>query len=119
MHRLLAVLMLVLLPFQFSWAAVASYCMHERTSAQAQHVGHHEHKHETADLPNKAEQGLQAADTFDVDCCLCHGLGIGVTHFFVSMKAPTVPASVVIQSALPLSGIAQSPPERPQWRSLA
>jgi len=119
MHRLLAVLMLVLLPFQFSWAAVASYCMHERTSAQVQHVGHHEHKHEASSLPDKDGHGLQAADAFDVDCCLCHGLGIGVTRFFVDMKASTAPISVVIQSALPLSSIAPSPPERPQWRPLA
>ena len=119
MHRFLAVLMLVLLPFQFSWAAAASYCMHERAPSHGYTAARHEYKHGASSLPDKDGHGLQAADAFDVDCCLCHGLGIGVTHFFVSMKAPTPPANVVIQSALPLSGITQSPPERPQWRSLA
>ena len=78
MGRWFATLLLVLLPFQFSWAAVATYCMHERAPAQSQHVGHHEHNHEASNLPGKADDGLQASDTFDVDCCLCHGLGIGV-----------------------------------------
>ena len=119
MSRLIAVFKLALLPFQFSWAAVASYCMHERTSAQAQHVGHHEHKHETADLPNKAEQGLQAADTFDVDCCLCHGLGIGATHFSPIKVTSAMHGNVVVQVAAPFSGVAPTPPERPQWHSLA
>jgi hypothetical protein len=46
MRRLIAVFMLALLPFQFSWSAVAAYCMHESSTAQSQHLGHHEHKHE-------------------------------------------------------------------------
>ncbi len=119
MRRLLAILMLTLLPLQFSWAAVASYCMHERAPAQSQHVGHHEHKHEASNLPSKADDGLQASDTFDVDCCLCHGLGIGVTHLPANQAVTSTHSSVTVRAAFPLTGIAPVPPERPQWRSLA
>ena len=38
MRRWFAIALLVLLPFQFTWAAVASYCGHE-SDAQAQHFG--------------------------------------------------------------------------------
>lgn len=41
MRRWLAVLMMVLLPFQFSWAAVANYCGQE-TGAAADYFGHHD-----------------------------------------------------------------------------
>ncbi len=37
---------LALLPFQFSWSAVAAYCMHQSSTSQSQHLGHHEHEHE-------------------------------------------------------------------------
>ncbi len=119
MRWLITVLMLALLPVQFSWAVVAGYCMHERASAQAQHLGHHEHKHEASSSPAKGDQGRLTADTFDIDCCLCHGLGIGATHFSVTKKVATDRASVVVQSASPLSGVTPSPPERPQWHSLS
>ena len=42
MRRWLAILLLVCLPLQFSWAAVADYCMHE-SGETADHVGHHDH----------------------------------------------------------------------------
>nr|ART41037.1 L611 [uncultured bacterium] len=47
MRRWLSILLLVFLPFQFSWAAVAGYCQHE-TGAAAQHFGHHDHQHQAA-----------------------------------------------------------------------
>lgn len=119
MSRWFATLLLVLLPFQFSWAAVATYCMHERAPAQSQHVGHHEHNHEASNLQGKADDGLQASDTFDVDCCLCHGLGIGVTHLLAGQAAISNQSSVTVRAAFPLTGVAAVPPDRPQWLSLA
>jgi hypothetical protein len=41
MRRWLSILILVFLPFQFTWAAVGGYCQHE-TGAAAQHFGHHD-----------------------------------------------------------------------------
>jgi hypothetical protein len=37
----------------------------------------------------------------------------------VTKKVATDRASVVVQSASPLSGVTPSPPERPQWHSLS
>jgi hypothetical protein len=50
MRRYLIIFLLLLLPFQFSWAAVASYCQHE-TESSTQHIGHHE-----ADAGSKQDQ---------------------------------------------------------------
>jgi hypothetical protein len=41
MRRWLLVFLLILLPFQLSWAASAAYCQHERDT-QPEHWGHHE-----------------------------------------------------------------------------
>ncbi|RZU00906.1 hypothetical protein [Rivibacter subsaxonicus] len=75
MRRLLIIFLMLLLPTQWTWAAVASACQHE-TGVAAQHVGHHEHVHEQAG-PD-ADQDLTAAagdqqPTFDADCHTCHG----------------------------------------------
>ena len=87
MRRLIAVLMLALLPFQFSWSAVAAYCMHESSTSQSQHLGHHEHQHEAKGGNGQAEKSSQGADAFDVDCSVCHGAGIGggISLFFFSL----------------------------------
>ena len=42
MRRWFAVILLALLPLQFSWAAVANHCQHQ-AGAAADHVGHHDH----------------------------------------------------------------------------
>ena len=78
MRRLLAIVLLVLLPLQFSWAAVASYCKHE-TQADAEHFGHHEHQHHgntTVDADPAVDpqaEGDKTLGAMDVDCGHCHG----------------------------------------------
>jgi hypothetical protein len=109
MRRWLAILMLALLPLQFSWAAVATYCGHE--------FGHQEHKHAglsgTDQGSAPTDQGTPAG--FDFDCGHCHGT-------CASMPAPVGDVSPLTQAShrvMPVEGIvrtlAQSPPERPQW----
>jgi hypothetical protein len=120
MRRWLAILMLALLPLQFSWAAVAVYCGHE-SDPQAQHLGHHEHQHNgqaTADH-DSAPANQSAPAGFDFDCGHCHGTCAG-------MPAPmdeTTPLALTSHPVTPVDGIvrtiAQSPPERPQWLPLA
>ena len=120
MRRWLAILMLALLPLQFSWAAVAAYCGHE-SGQQAQHLGHHEHQHTgqaTTDLDSApADQSAPAG--FDFDCGHCHGT-------CASLPAPmdgTTPLTLTSHPVTPVEGtlrtLAQSPPERPQWLPLA
>lgn len=120
MHRWLAILILTLLPLQFSWAAVAAYCGHE-TGQQSQHLGHHEHQHTDhvkAD-PDNAPADQKAPASFDFDCGHCHGT-------CVSLPAPVgdmSPLPLASHPVTPIEGVvrtlAQSPPERPQWLPLA
>lgn len=75
MRRLLIVLIVLMLPLQWSTAAVAAYCGHEVEASAQKHLGHHEHEHH-----NEASSGAQSeSDTtdqaaFDADCPTCHFL---------------------------------------------
>jgi hypothetical protein len=111
MRRCLAILLLALLPFQFSWAAVATYCAHEAPAAVA-HVGHHEHQHQGA-VADKA------AGAADLDCSHCHG-GCAAPPMATEGAAGAAGAAL---PALAVDGMARTlaptPPDRPQWRALA
>jgi cytochrome c5 len=119
MRRLIAVFMLALLPFQFSWSAVATYCMHERATAQTQHVGHREHKHEAKSVIDQADKNGQSADQFDVDCWVCHGAGIGALNFSYAKQGASHDSSVGAQPNERLAAVTPTPPDRPQWSVLA
>lgn len=70
LRRLVLILMLALLPLQWTWAAAASVCQHEEIVATADgslpspHFGHHVHQH----------QGDEEAgpNELDLDCPSCH-----------------------------------------------
>ena len=81
MRRYLLILLLFLLPLQFSWAVAGTYCAHEETPSAA-HFGHHVHKHDKAEDGAKAESLKITADT---DCDYCH-------HVPVSAMVPATPA---------------------------
>lgn len=73
LRRFVLILMLALLPLQWTWAAAASVCQHEEIVAGADgsiaspHFGHHEHKHEAGH-----EHGQAGKGGVDVDCPSCH-----------------------------------------------
>ncbi len=72
MRRCVLVLMLLVLPFQFSWAAAAAYCRHEGGVA-VQHFGHHQHEHESQGKTDGAKSLKNKASTIvDDDCSICH-----------------------------------------------
>jgi len=120
MRRWLAILMLTLLPLQFSWAAVAAYCGHE-TGKHAQHLGHHEHQHagQTATGKDSAPADQKAPAGFDFDCGHCHGTCASMP----ALAADMTPLTLASHPVTPVKGLvrtlAQSPPERPQWLPLA
>ena len=119
MYRLIAVFMLALLPFQFSWSAVAAYCMHESATTQAQHVGHHEHKHEAKSMVDDADKNGQNADQLDADCSVCHGVGVGALNLSYAKQGVTHDSSVGSQPNEQLASVTPTPPDRPQWSVLA
>ena len=118
MRRLLVILMIVVLPFQLSWAAAATYCQHESSSVVS-HFGHHVHKH-------LAKAGDAKSDTSpskllsDDDCSVCHLGGVGI----VSMSSVSFHAAMATSDTA--HGIAPLPtstrperPERPKWTRAA
>lgn len=118
MRRWLALVLLALLPLQFSWAAVAAYCGHEAGEA-ALHVGHHEHAH--AGLP-EASPDISAADpgaVADFDCGHCHGSGASLPAAQRDVDPAGLATARVTSAPGALRTRAPSPPERPQWRPLA
>lgn len=119
MRRWFAIILLALLPLQFSWAAVAAYCGPEG-GQQIQHLGHHEHQHADpfkADADN-AQADQTASAGFDHDCSHCHCTCAGLTGMGGSVATLTPSSHPLPPVAGVLRTLAQSPPERPQWLPL-
>jgi hypothetical protein len=123
MRRWLAILLLVVLPTQMSWAAVAAYCAHE-SGAAADHVGHHDHAahaHASSplDAPDVSSNDLDTTSGADADCGHCHGQFTGMLWSEenpVLKRPPSAPDAAV---EIPCAAHAAAQPERPQWQPLA
>ncbi len=120
-RRILAIVLLAMLPLQFSWAAVASYCEHETQGTG--HFGHHEcQKHADASARADAEpdaNGDKAPGAMDLDCGHCHGTcsGMLTPASGVPGALSTAPPSATLDEAV--GAHAPTRPERPQWLPLA
>ncbi|MDH0863853.1 hypothetical protein [Mitsuaria sp. GD03876] len=135
MRRWLTLLLLVLLPLQFSWAAAAVYCQHDRVG-HARHVGHHEHSHAgagahsakpstgtagasadpSADQPTEAGKAAGGKLSIDSDCGACH---FSATRAMSLDGVPLPrPGAQLLHDAgpQPFSTRAPDHPERPNWR---
>lgn len=107
MRSWLAVFLLVLLPLQFSWAAMGTPDPHEREPQVGVHCPH---PHCTTRTP-----GLDASTAHHADCGTCHnGCPLALFH---EPRRPFASAP-----AFPLTGAAAVPasrpadrPDRPQW----
>lgn len=119
MRRCFAVLLLVLLPLQFSWAAVANYCGHE-TGAAADHLGHHDHAshdhgREVAGPGDQDNTDSPSSSESSFDCGHCHGHCVGMIDAVSSLE-PQVPGSSPPRLGdSTLAEHAPAQPERPQW----
>jgi hypothetical protein len=65
--KLLLILLLIALPYQFAWAAAAAYCDHEKPHPV--HFGHHVHHHQAQEEKSDKNNKLPK---FDSDCGYCH-----------------------------------------------
>jgi hypothetical protein len=120
MRRLVAILLLMVLSVQFTWAAAASYCEHEKDTT-TQHVGHHDHQHATnvspadkaADAPD--QDGSKASGTH-ADCAYCQ---LSAAKSF-STVALVLPGAAASSPALPPPAVVESHLferiERPKWQ---
>lgn len=119
MRRWLSILLLVLLPLQFTWAAAAGYCQHE-TAANAWHVGHHEHQHQdSADngtVKVKSSESVPGIKLADSDCNVCHLSSVQP----VPMAFQTPEALQGLEYQVHLAGLfsTRGPDllDRPNWR---
>jgi hypothetical protein len=130
-------LLLVLMPLQFSWAAVAAYCLHEEGHGSragvvrqgqpqaAEHVAFHEHAHDLSadsaadEAPGDA--GSQAGASMDVDCGHghCHGHCTAIPPQHDRLPGRTMAASHGTPPDEHGGVHAPAQPERPQWPRLA
>lgn len=121
MRRWLTILLLVLLPTQMSWAAVADYCAHE-SGAAADHVGHHDHAthgHALADASDVHDADDGAASAADVDCSHCHGQCAGMLLSLVPAPLDRLASTPLSAGDAPRAAHTAAQPERPQWARLA
>lgn len=118
MRRWLNIILLVLMPLQFTWVAAAIYCQHESAS-EVSHFGHHEHPqgdnahHGLAKKSNGEDKSGKLA--VDGDCDFCH---FGAKPLFVPGGVPDLAgAQIMPELAEPMfSTRAPDHPDRPNWR---
>lgn len=111
MRRWLSIFLLVFLPLQFTWTMAAAYCSHE-TDPAAQHLGHHEHKHQNDDGAKDAKGSLASVDS---DCAVCHA---GCLAAMTSTTKVVPIAEIVAEHLQPLHyqvSLFGDQPERPNW----
>jgi hypothetical protein len=117
MRRIVHILLLVILPIQFAWAAASGYCRHEKGNA-AEHFGHHQHQHKTASGDASKASTTAKLSGVDADCATCH---LSAAQSIVSMAIPfAAVAAEAPRSAYRLAYRSHIPigPERPD-RGLA
>lgn len=107
MRRWLALILLCLLPFQASWAAVANYCQHEEGPAVA-HFGHHAEEHQwSADHDDGDSPGYGHHHD--------HLAGfLALTGTAVDISVPTWPPALSEDDRI-LPSRPPEQPERPNW----
>lgn len=114
MRRALVFFLAVLLPLQFAWGAVTSYCEHE-TGAASQHFGHHQHVHKGDKLVDAdGKPGL------DNDCWTCHSAATAaITSEAGDLLTPIAAHVLFIEDGARHVSPPLREPERPQWARLA
>jgi hypothetical protein len=115
MRRLLTLLLIMLLPLQFSYAVAASYCQHESGNA-AHHFGHHAHVHKVADHDDHAGKGKSKSKLFvDNDCTGCHWGKPELISEAVAVPAMQAESVLTVSDGPPYRSADPHRIERPNW----
>jgi hypothetical protein len=110
LRRVVLLFMILLLPFQMSWAMAGAYCEHESGKA-AQHFGHHDHVH-TAPDSDQSSTKLK----LDLDCSFhSHTAFQGVTTDSVLLSAAMNGAVQNATASFLHPHTIFDRPERPNW----
>lgn len=117
MKRCLIIFALVLLPLQFSWAAVSGYCQHE-TGVTAKHFGHHSHNHQSFDPQESSNEPVKLS-SLDQDCAVCHfGCAVALLGNLTTSAVVSADTLYFLFFDRDLPTLSERP-DRPQWSSLA
>lgn len=113
MRRWLVVLMLLVLPVQFVWAAAVPYCAHEAASAASKHPGHHQHVHQSGGDSAKTGSDGAGLGLNHSDCASCHA-GAATTMSLPAGELAAAPRDVLREQPPPLyRSHTPAGPERP------
>lgn len=114
MRRLLALLLLVLMPLQLAFAAAAPYCALEKIEAPA-HFGHHAHPDAPTQAPDEGDDGGSLAE----ECGICHLASTQTPASEAGVVAPVQAAPVSTRPDERRAQHLQEPSEHPPRDSLA
>ena len=106
MRRLVALVILLALPLQWTFAAVGEYCQHESIPTAQQHLGHHAHQH--VDKPGSKENSKKGGA--DWDCPACHHL---TGAFIALMVVVPVRVDARLKPQFTSEAIPQRAPDNP------
>jgi cytochrome c553 len=109
MNRLCALLLLLLLPIQLSWATAGAYCAHDPSESTA-HFGHHVHVHQS-----QADNDGSSPLKFHPDCSSCHAVTFSPSQVDDTLAVPDATAMPPSPLVLSIGSAPQSEPERPKW----
>lgn len=112
MRRIVLICMMLLLPVQWTWAGVATYCAHE-TGVAAKHFGHHEHQHHAGAGEVSKDKQFTSSSVLDADCGICHlstGHGIVLSH---DLPVPVMGHAPPLDDPMRYGSHIPSGPERP------
>lgn len=127
MRKLVATILLVLLPLQWGWAVAGSYCVHE-AATDGGHFGHHAHEHgdrapesavdsvdpQPADDASNDSSILDQASVADSDCGVCHlgslQVAVGVVISPAALAPETADTPFFDRTAEGMPSVAFRPP---------
>lgn len=118
MRKLFVIFLLVLIPMQLTWAAVAVYCQHD-ADLTTQHFGHHDHKHADASTDDTDIDKSKLSKGPHGDCGVCQAhssLAVASDLSFPIYNGMT-PLQAHNTDFPPSSLLSR--PERPKWARLA
>jgi cytochrome c5 len=94
MRRWLVILMLLVLPVQFTWAAAAPFCAHEAAGSASKHPGHHQHVHQGGSDASIAGDDGAGNGANHTDCASCHA-GAATTLPLLAAELAIAPREVL------------------------
>lgn len=112
--KYLLILLMLILPAQYTWSAAAVYCQHEQNSPF--HFGHHAHQHKVKSEESGSHGKVKMADS---DCEYCHMFShVFFISFDISTMEPVVSSHTLLSTLFYASHIPRRPP-RPNWMLVA